>query len=169
MSAVTTAMDRFAAVIADPQTIEVVGQRVIEGESLKQIARSWELPVMKFVTWIIEDLSRLQVYQAALKVRADEMAHETIEIADDKDGDPRRDSLRVRTRMTLAGHWNREQYGLKSEKTITHQHRRLASELSDEELMALIDRERDRRAIPGESTPVEAVLELPIAKGDGII
>ncbi len=148
-------MDRFAVTIADPMTMETVGQRVMEGESLKQIARSWELPVMRFIEWVVNDLARLQVYEAALRIRADDLAHETLQIADNQDGDTRRDALRVKTRMTMAGHWDRQRYGDVVRKDVSITHRRHASELTDDELLALIQNaQRDARAIEGKSHEV---------------
>ena len=37
-------MQRLQVVVDDPMTMEIVIQRVLDGESLKAIARSWKLP-----------------------------------------------------------------------------------------------------------------------------
>ncbi len=175
--AVVTAMDRFAAVTTDPQTMEVVGQRVMDGESLKQIAISWQVPVVRFVDWIVNDLAREQQYAAALKVRAEHMVSETIAIADGVDEarvvkdeagkefvlepDTKRDALRVRTRLTVAGHYDRQRYGSVTTQNVNVM-RKHASEMTDEQLMAIIDNAvRDARAIEGQSTEVLRRAELP--------
>lgn len=156
-------LDRFAAVAADPMTLEVVGQRVMEGETLKQIARSWQVPVMRFVEWVVNDAFRCGVYQAALKVRADELAHEALRISDEQelavgkngveyDPDVARDKLRVATRLKLAGTWDRERYGQRIDKNVNVRVGKLASEMTDEELVALIQKSQQQsRTIDGES------------------
>lgn len=116
-----TAYDRMQHVIADPNTMEVVGQRVMEGDTLKKIARSWGVPVMQFIHWITSDPERAAVYEAALRIRADEMIGETLEIADvptvriDADGmawtNEARDKLRIDTRMKLAAYFDRQRFG----------------------------------------------------------
>jgi len=181
-------IDRYAVVVGNPETMEVVGQRVIEGETLMQIARAWQVPVMRFVEWVVNDAVRCGQYQAALKVRADVIANETLAIADGVDEsrvvkgengqdivlepDSRRDSLRVRTRLQLAGHFDPTRFGAKVEKNVNVRLGRLASEMTDDELMALIERSsRDARVIEGKSTEVVAeakrITEEPIVAGTG--
>jgi len=176
-TAVVTAMDRFAAVTGDPSVMEAVGQRVMEGETLRKIAHAWEIPVMKFIEWVTMDVVRCGVYHAALKVRADELAHETLAIADGTDAnseDVKRDGLRVRARMTLAGHFDPQRFGARLEKNVNVRVGRLASELTDDELSAIIERaNRDARVIEGTSTRVveeaKQVTSEPIAAGTGLI
>ena len=108
--------------IADPLTIEVVIQRVLDGESLKQIARSWKIPTLRFVKWMSDDAQRLASYEGALRIRADELIHETLEIADEQkyaedskgnsyDPEVARDKLRIDARLKLAAMWDRQRYG----------------------------------------------------------
>lgn len=116
------AMQRFELTIADPMTLDVVVQRVIDGDSLKSIAKSWKIPVARFVAWISQDEKRLLAYENALRVRADELMHETLEIAvgrveKDAEGeiigisDVARDKLLVDTHMKLAAKWDKQRYG----------------------------------------------------------
>lgn len=88
--------------------------------TLREIAKQWRVPRGKFVQWFTEEHGAL--YDAALKVRADELAHAALEIADEqeaiekKDGstfdpDVPRDRLRVDTRLKLAEKWDRARYG----------------------------------------------------------
>ncbi len=111
---------RLDAVKEDVNTPTVVFQRVAAGETLKQIAKAWQIPVGSFVEWFHVEHGAL--YDAALRARADELAHESLEIADEqkeairKDGsafdpDVGRDKLRVETRLKLASHWDKQRYG----------------------------------------------------------
>lgn len=126
---VETAYDRFVALRDDPMAMEMIGQRVMDGETLKQIARGQGVPVMQFIGWLMADPDRKAAYEAALKVRADELALETVSIADtvtrlNPDGsveiaDVPRDSLRVKTRMNLATFLDRERFGERKAPTAT--------------------------------------------------
>ena len=94
----------------DPMTMEVVIQRVIDGESLKQIALAWKLPVTRFIKWISDDDARLAEYENALKIRADEIVHEAIAQAQNGD-DIQRDKLVVETKFRAASMWDKTRYG----------------------------------------------------------
>lgn len=111
---------RLEAVKTDVNTPTVVFQRVAEGETLKKIAKAWQIPVGPFVEWFLVEHALL--YDAALKVRADDLAHEALEVADEQcevekengqkyDPEVPRDKLRVETRLKLAAHWDRSRYG----------------------------------------------------------
>lgn len=103
-------MEMLEVVKKDPMTMEIVIQRVIDGESLKQIAVAWNLPVTRFVKWISEDDKRLADYENALKIRADELVHSSLETA--VNGvDVARDKLVIDTSMKVAGMWDRSKYG----------------------------------------------------------
>lgn len=115
-------MQRLQVVTDDPMTMEIVIQRVIDGESLKAIAKAWQLPPTRFVKWISDDEARLAQYEGALKVRADDLVHEALDIADEqkevvkKDGttydpDVARDKLRIETRFKAAAAWDKNKYG----------------------------------------------------------
>jgi len=94
----------------DPMTMEIVIQRVIDGESLKQIATAWKLPATRFVKWISDDDERLAQYEGALRVRADELIHEAMHTAQFGD-DIQRDKLVVETKFRVASMWDRQRYG----------------------------------------------------------
>jgi hypothetical protein len=111
---------RFEVVKSSDETAGVVFQRVCEGETLKEIARAWGVPNGAFTQWYTGEHG--EKYEAALRVRADDLAHEALGISDEQvevkreDGsafDPAvpRDKLRVETRLKLAGKWDRERYG----------------------------------------------------------
>lgn len=129
LAAATTAatggpLARLEAVIADESVPSVVFQRVCDGETLRDIAKAWELPKGQFVRWFSTEHSEL--YDAALKVRADDLAHEALAISDEQaevvkesgdtyDPDVPRDKLRIDTRLKLASRWDRKRYGEENE------------------------------------------------------
>jgi hypothetical protein len=114
-------IQRLDLVKADPLTMEIVIQRVIDGESLKQIAVSWKLPTTRFIKWISEDETRLAAYEGALRIRADELVYEAVERAEgtvDENGEMSevaRDKLVIDTNLKVAAMWDKQKYG--GEKT----------------------------------------------------
>ena len=113
-------MARLEAVVALSETVSVVFQRVCDGESLRVIAKAWGVPVGRFTEWVL--MKHEGMYDAALKVRADQLAHEALEKADGADAEsvgPAK--LQVDTRLKLAGKWDRSRYGevLKVDRPIT--------------------------------------------------
>jgi hypothetical protein len=114
-------MQRLQVVVDDPMTMEIVIQRVLDGESLKAIARSWKLPVTRFVKWISDDEKRLAEYEGALRIRADELVYEAVERAegivgpDGELSEVARDKLVIDTNLKVAAMWDKQKYG--GEKT----------------------------------------------------
>jgi hypothetical protein len=103
---------RLEAVKADEMAPNVIFQRLCDGETLKEIARSWELPKGRFAEWFT--VKHADLYDAALKVRADELAHETLAIADGAVAETTAPAkLQVDTRLRLAAQWDRSRYGSK--------------------------------------------------------
>lgn len=113
---------RFNEVAENPSTMPILVQRLSEGETLKDIAREWEIPYGRLAQWVIEDRERSEQYNVALKVWADALAQECVAIADEQsmvekrdggafDPDVPRDKLRIDTRLRLAGKWDRHRYG----------------------------------------------------------
>ena len=108
-------------VVDDPMTMEIVIQRVLDGESLKAIARSWKLPVTRFIKWISDDEKRLAEYEGALRIRADELVYEAVERAEGVVGpdgelsEVARDKLVIDTNLKVAAMWDKQKYG--GEKT----------------------------------------------------
>lgn len=103
-------MARLEAVQAAANTPSVVFQRVAEGETLKDIARAWQIPVGRFTEWFTTEHAAL--YDAALRVRADQLAHEALERADGADEKTVPTAkLQVDTRLRLAEKWDRQRYG----------------------------------------------------------
>jgi len=114
-------MQRLQVVVDDPMTMEIVIQRVLDGESLKAIARSWKLPVTRFIKWISDDEKRLAEYEGALRIRADELVYEAVERAEGTIGpdgelsEVARDKLVIDTNLKVAAMWDKQKYG--GEKT----------------------------------------------------
>lgn len=123
-------MARLRDVISDPVAPSEVFRMLTDAEgrqTLAQIAKAWAVPRGRFVEWYTTVHTVL--YDAALKVRADDLAHEALEIADEQkeavraDGtrfDPEvpRDKLRADTRLKLAAKWDRARYG----ERVDHKH-----------------------------------------------
>lgn len=139
-----SALARLAEVIADPNTMSVIVQRITDGddpETLKQIAKAWQVPAGKLAEWITEDRDRAEKYALALKIAAEQAALDTARISDgvpvqavdpngkplfDETGKPvlihhdvARDKLRVETRKWLAGKLAREKFGEMNEVKVS--------------------------------------------------
>lgn len=114
---------RWEGALAEPVRLwEEVAQEVLEGKSLRRIARERGYPVLVFRAWVAESAERAGEYERLLRVRADELVAEALEIADAQkeaeragggtyDPEVPRDKLRVDTRLKLASKWDRERYG----------------------------------------------------------
>lgn len=113
---------RLEYIVAQPATPHEVFNRLTaeKPETLREIAKAWQIPVGRFVEWFATEHGNL--FESALRVRADELANEALSIADEqsevtkKDGtafdpDVPRDRLRVDTRLKIASLWDRNRYG----------------------------------------------------------
>jgi hypothetical protein len=121
---------RFEAVKVEVSTPSVVFQRLTDAErpeTLREIARAWQVPAGRFIEWFTTE--HAQRYDAALKVRADQLAHKALEVASTPqpgvttktkgDGSvevTEEDMLGHRklysdTMLRLAGKWDRQRYG----------------------------------------------------------
>ena len=95
----------------DKAAAEIV-ERLAKGEPLTQICLSENLPAWRTVY----DWSEANPAFAAAIARArshgfDVIASDCLTIADEKDGDPQRDRLRVDTRLKLLAKWDPKRYG----------------------------------------------------------
>lgn len=105
---------RLEKVKSDPAAPMIIFARVAEGETLWDIARAWRVPGGGLTEWFSTEHASL--YDAALKVRADALAHDALTIADEKNNEVPRDKLRVDTRLRLAAKWDRRRYGEEIER-----------------------------------------------------
>jgi hypothetical protein len=79
-------------------------------ETLREIARAWQVPAGRFIEWYTTE--HAERYDAALKVRADQDAHETVEIADGTAAEEIGTAkLRIDARKWRASRWDRQRYG----------------------------------------------------------
>ena len=67
------------------------------------VARDWGLPVARFMTWVAEDEERRAAYEGALRLRADELVHESL-------SDAQEDRL-AEHKLKVAGLWDRKRFG----------------------------------------------------------
>ena len=98
-------MERFERLLALPDG-EVMGEvcgRVLGGDSLGVIARDFGVPVARFVVWVMGDEGRRGEYEGALRARADELVHESLNDVEDKE--------RAGHKLKVAGLWDRRRFG----------------------------------------------------------
>lgn len=110
-------MARFRELVTDATLMDQIVQRVAEeGETLKGLAKLWQVPYGALSQWIIEDRERSEMYSRALRFAAETFVHEIVPIADGKNGsgalnDPAARKLQVEARKWVAGKWDRGRYG----------------------------------------------------------
>ena len=98
-------MERYERLLQEPAA-EVMGrvcQLVVEGDRLRRIAQDWGVPVARFMTWVAEDEERRAAYEGALRMRADELVHESLEDAGEEE--------RAGHKLKVAGLWDRKRFG----------------------------------------------------------
>ena len=114
----------LAAEHGDEWVKDLVVTGLMDGKIVWKIAHDLGMPYICLWMWIEEHC--LAEYEAALRARADQKAHEALEIADDGSNDTYTDAegnvrvdtdvvsrskLRVETRLRLAAKWDRKRYG----------------------------------------------------------
>ncbi|OJY11891.1 MAG: hypothetical protein BGO99_10575 [Nitrosospira sp. 56-18] len=127
-------LQRLEFVKRDSITMGMIVQRVADGETLKEIAKDWQIPHGLFYLWIMGSHDRMQAYKRALKVRADQEIHAALKNANseyvmdksgklvlDKEGRPisrdvRWARLQVATSFKAAEKWDRERFGPREAK-----------------------------------------------------
>ncbi len=110
-----TKVARFIEVVSDPQIMDVICYRVAEGESLRELARAWEIPYGKLARWLADDEGRAAQFAQVLEIRAHDLAEESLGIADAVDNmnpmDISKAKLQIDTRLKIAGKWDKRRYG----------------------------------------------------------
>ena len=104
---------------------EVIFQRVAEGETLKQICKSRRWPYSVVARWVGETPEVMKAYEFALRLWADSLAVETVDLADGTDPtEVGLGKLKTDVRMKLASRLDRARYGDKVEVsgTVNHAH-----------------------------------------------
>ena len=98
------------ALDGEAELLEHILARVMEGESLEDIAVRYDVAYGAMWRWISGDKYRMAEYESALRGHADKLVHETKEIAD-KSEDPK---LMIDTRKFLSGKWDAGRFGDKN-------------------------------------------------------
>lgn len=73
---------RYSELIAEPDFLDAVCQRMGEGESLSDICRSLDVGYSKVMFWLMADVGRYGVFEKALSAQARFEVDEALEIAD---------------------------------------------------------------------------------------
>lgn len=96
-------IERFHDITEDPATLEEIGCRIAEGESLKDICKAWVVPAGEMLMWLMRDEKRYEVYRRALEVVAHGYVGEALGIADDAEVETvGLAKLKIDTRFRLA-------------------------------------------------------------------
>ena len=107
------ALARLEEVKRDEWAPRVIFARLADPDSperLRDIAREWGLPRARFIEWFMTEHAAL--YEAALKVRAGELVLDALDHADAATSETAKaQALKVRTRLEIASHWDRQRYG----------------------------------------------------------
>jgi hypothetical protein len=105
-------MQRWERDRGEAGTVEVVLQRVADGEALKEICKSRGWPYALVAQWLHGDEKLLARYDAALAIWVDGLAAQTIAIADGAGPDEvAAAALQIKTRQWAAEKLNRARYG----------------------------------------------------------
>ena len=97
-------------------------------ETLPNIAKAWDIPYGKLMTWLMADVDRYTLYQRALEIQAHALVSEAVGIADTEPGQTERGGvdaadvanrkLKIETRFRLAKHHASKVYGEKVEHQV---------------------------------------------------
>ncbi len=106
-------MQRWAEIVEQPGTEEVLWSRIADGETLQAIAKAWAVPTGRMVRWVLSDPDRTVAYKQAQEAAAHALIAEVVAIADEGD-DTQRDRLRIETRFKVAAAHARDRYGVQA-------------------------------------------------------
>ena len=100
-------LERYERLLERPvdEVMSEVCARVVEGDSLRAVARDMGLPVARFMVWVTSDDERRGMYEGALRLRADELVHESLH---DAECDP---TAVAGHKIKVAGLWDRKRFG----------------------------------------------------------
>jgi hypothetical protein len=76
---------RFEVVIADPKTPDVLVQRLASGETLKEIAKAWEVPYRRLLAWVASSADLTEQCKRVLELAGIELRLDGLEIIDEAD------------------------------------------------------------------------------------
>jgi len=90
-------------------------EQLAEGISLRKICLAEDMPGKSTVfRWLWANIEFRDQYERAREAQADTLADEITDIADDAEGDPQRDKLRVDARKWVASKLKPKKYGDKT-------------------------------------------------------
>ena len=107
-------MQRWAEIVEQPGTEEVLWSRIADGETLQAIAKAWAVPTGRMVRWVLSDPDRTVAYKQAQEAAAHALIAEVVAIADDDASEVARAKLRIETRFKVAAAHARDRYGMQS-------------------------------------------------------
>ncbi len=87
---------------------------VLEGAAPRELAKKMGVTYADLWRWLTADDERFQEYQRMLVGTADDLAHQSLAVADEADNEGANvnaKKLRVETKMKMAGKWDRHRYG----------------------------------------------------------
>lgn len=74
---------RFLAVTADPMAPEIIVQRVAMGETLRDVAKSWGLPRLRFLAWVAANGDLTEQCKRVRELAGIELRMEGLDIVDE--------------------------------------------------------------------------------------
>lgn len=109
-------------------TLTEMRQRITDGETLRQVSAALNVPHGLFASWIESEPARMDLYKAALRVRADALLHEALTVsANTQEGQTVKEGpdgtvtttedmlghrkLRVDTNLKVAARWDPARFG----------------------------------------------------------
>ena len=112
-------MQRWELDREDPVTRTVLVQRAAEGERLKAICKSRGWPYAVVAQWLVADEDLAREVEAARRIWADDLATETVEIADAGGENVPNAKHRTDVRFRLAGFLDRGKWGEQVQHNVT--------------------------------------------------
>lgn len=116
-----TDTQRLLQVCEAPESLDVLLQRIVEGETLETLARAWAVPVGRLRLWVTEEPERLRRYEAAQALAAEARMDEVLGLADRCDETSKtavvKARLQIETRFRLAACHKAERYGRERESS----------------------------------------------------
>ena len=149
-------MARFRELTADPATPQRILQLVAGGDDLNAIARSWDVPVKRFLAWVASNADLNEKCLRARQLAAHELAAEGLEIVDAAQGAETSEAiaaakLRAEYRLKMARAYHPKVYGEQKQVDVTVKSD--LSDYSDEQLQAILDERRPPIDVPSETEP----------------
>lgn len=92
-------------------TLEELGQRLADGESLAKICAAWDVPHGRMLAWLMADAERYGVYERSLELAAHALVAETVAIADNSAFEAPDKRVRIDTRFRVAQYHAPGRYG----------------------------------------------------------